>query len=473
MSPSEPVVIHDTGCHAEEMDGADDVSADHGGDRAHGPGAAARGPSMTVRGAAFMGVGSMVGAGIFALLGEAGAVAGSAVWLSFLVAGVVATLQGYAVAKLGARYPSSGGIVTFLLQGFGRGHITAIASWLLYFAAIVVTAMVSVSFGSYGSALFFDGSTAWSKVLTTAVVLVVAAVNIAGSTSIARLQTLIVLILLAVFAVFIVVTLAQLDPSLLARSTYPPARDIVSSVALTFFAYLGFTVISFTGGDLPDPRRNLPRAMYLALGLTTALYVLIALGVFGTLTVQEVVANGETALALAAKPALGQAGFAMMALAALLATSSSVNANIYAATGTTAKLAESGTFPPVFGRPARVGSTRGLVISVLLVLLLANLVDLTAIASLGSVVALMIFLVTSVAAYRLRAEIGARASVLIAGIVLTVAVLIVFAVQTLQTAPETFVAMIGVLALAAVLDAIWTRLRRRRAAVAPTTRSPE
>ena len=137
--------------------------------------------------------------------------------------------------------------------------------------------------------------------------------------------------LLAVFAVFIVVTLAQLDPELLAPSTYPPTADIVSSVALTFFAYLGFTVISFTGGDLPDPARNLPRAMYLALGITTSLYILIAIGVFGTLTVQEVIDNGETALALAAKPALGEAGFAMMAIAALLATSSSVNANIYAA----------------------------------------------------------------------------------------------------------------------------------------------
>ena len=128
--------------------------------------------------------------------------------------------------------------------------------------------------------------------------------------------------------------------------------------------------------------------MYLALGITTTLYVLIALGVFGTLTVDEVLANGETALAEAAKPALGEAGFVMMAIAALLATSSSVNANIYAATGSTAKLAESGTFPPVFGQLARVGGTRGLVISVLAVLGLAYFVDLTAIASLGSAVAL-------------------------------------------------------------------------------------
>ncbi len=114
---------------------------------------------MTVRGAAFMGVGAMVGAGIFALLGEAGAVAGSAVWLSFLLGGVVAALLGYVVAKLGARYPSSGGIVTFLLQGFGNGRLTGIVSWLLYFAAIIVTSMVAVSFGSYATALFFENST--------------------------------------------------------------------------------------------------------------------------------------------------------------------------------------------------------------------------------------------------------------------------------------------------------------------------
>src|SRR5215212_3378836 len=96
------------------------------------------------------------------------------------------------------------------------------------------------------------------------------------------------------------------DPQLLAPATYPPAVDLISSVALTFFAYLGFAVISFTGGDLRDPARNLPRAMYIALGITTALYVLISVGVFGTLTVEEVIANGDTALAQAAKLALEQ-----------------------------------------------------------------------------------------------------------------------------------------------------------------------
>jgi len=152
-----------------------------------------------------------------------------------------------------------------------------------------------------------------------------------------------------------------------------------------------------------------------------------------------------------------------MALAALLATSSSVNANVYAAVGSTAKLAESGTFPPVFGSPAWIGGTRGLTISVVLILLLANLVDLTAIASLGSAVALGIFVVTSIAAYRLRHETASRASILVTAFALTVVVLVVFAVQTLKTSPETFVAMIGIVALAVALEMFWSAVRARRA----------
>jgi amino acid transporter len=82
--------------------------------------------------------------------------------------------------------------------------------------------------------------------------------------------------------VFIVATITSVDWSLLSFSDYPPFSDIVASVALTFFAFLGFSVITFSAGDLADPARGLPRAMYTALGLAGGLYILIAVGVFGT-----------------------------------------------------------------------------------------------------------------------------------------------------------------------------------------------
>src|SRR6516164_2182288 len=111
--------------------------------------------TLTVRGAAVLGIGSMVGAGIFALLGEAGAVAGAAVWISFLIGGVVAGLLGYVCAKLGMRFPSSGGLITYLIEGFGKGRLVGTACWLGYIAAIVIVgALVAVSFGSYATSLF-------------------------------------------------------------------------------------------------------------------------------------------------------------------------------------------------------------------------------------------------------------------------------------------------------------------------------
>jgi amino acid transporter len=417
---------------------------------------------VSVRGAAFLGIGAMVGAGIFALLGEAGTVAGSAVWLSFLLAGIVATLLGYNVVKLGVRYPSSGGLIAYLLEGFGNGRLVGISSWLGYFAAIVIVcSMVAVAFGSYATSLFI-GDNAWSgwdNVFTSVIVVAKAAINLIGARFVDRAQSLIVVVLLVVFAVFIVATLVDIDPHLLAFSGYPPVSDIIASVALTFFAYLGFSVITFAVGDLRDPEHELPKAMYLALAITSATYILIALGVFGTLTVAEVIKFGETAIAEAARPTLGDAGFKIMAVAALLATASSVNATLYASSGLTAMLAEVRQFPPFFGRGSRLGSKAGLLITATIVLVVSNVVDLSAIASVGSACSLLIFLLVGVAGYRLRATTGARGPIILLGIAVTAVVLGFFAVDTLRNAPETFAAIVAIAALAVVLDAAWKHFR--------------
>jgi amino acid transporter len=417
---------------------------------------------MSVRGAAFLGIGAMVGAGIFALLGEAGAVAGAAVWLSFLLAGIVAALLGYNVVKLGVRYPSSGGLIAYLLQGFGNGRLVGIASWLGYFAAIVIVcSMVAVAFGSYATSLFVgdDAAGGWDNVFTSGIVLAMAAINLIGTGLVDRAQSLIVFLLLAVFAVFIAVTIVDIDLDLLAFSGYPGFSDIVASIALTFFAYLGFSVITFSVGDLREPARDLPRAMFLALAVTTATYVLISVGVFGTLTVDEVVGYGETAIAEAARPALGDAGFTIMAVAALLATASSVLATLYASSGLTAMLAEVGQFPPFFGRGSPLGTHAGMLITAAIVLVVSNLVDLSAIASVGSACSLLIFLLVGVAGYRLRSVTGARGSIVLLGTASTAVVLAFFAVDTLRNAPETFTAIVAITVLAVFLDLVWKRIR--------------
>lgn len=416
---------------------------------------------MSLAGAVFLGVGAMVGAGIFALLGEAGSLAGSAVWLSFLLGGVVAGLLGYTVVKLSVRYPSRGGLVSYLYRGFGDSHTSGAASWLFYFSGVIVTAMVALSFGSYARSLFLpdDASANWAKLFGSLIVVAMALVNMIGAEAVGKLQSAIVVVLLGVFAIFIVVTVGDADFSMLKPATYPRLADIVAAVALTFFAYLGFAVIANTAESIPNPGRYVPMATYIALAIAAVLYVLISVGVYGTLTVDEVIASGDTSLAKAAEPSLGQAGFTMMAIAALLATASSVNANVFAAGGITAHLAKSGVFPPFFGGPMKVFGTRGVGISVGLVLLLANFYDLSAIASIGSAVALAIFAMVGVAGIRERAETGSSLLVLVIAILCTLVVFALFVVDTAKNDPRTFVSMLVIGALAVVLDLMWKRHR--------------
>jgi amino acid transporter len=213
---------------------------------------------ITLRGAIFIGIGSMVGAGIFALFGEAGTIAGAAVWVSFLIGGIIALLQGYSFAKLGARFPSAGGIVDWIVRGYGSGLFTGGVVMLGYFAYIIVTAMVAVSFGNYATELVLGAEAApvWIKVFAAGIILLLTFVNLIGAEKVSRAQTVIVSIVLVVLVGFAIAMLVQINPSLLAPSSYPPWSFILASVALTFFAYLGFGVIAFTGGDLEDPKRT-------------------------------------------------------------------------------------------------------------------------------------------------------------------------------------------------------------------------
>lgn len=426
----------------------------------HSPAAPTGTKTISVMGAAFLGVGAMVGAGIFALLGEAGAVAGSAVWLSFLIAGLIALLQGYSFVKLGTTYPSKGGTIEFLVQGFGKGHITGVASWLFYFAGLIVGSMVAVSFGSYASALFFGEQAApeVGKLLAVIIIALMGWLNMEGGALVAKVQKFTVWIVIALLGGFSFIMLRHADFSLLAPSGYPPLRDIVSSVALTFFAFLGFAVVAFAAGDMQNPRRDLGKAMLLSLVITTVLYVAIALGVFAMLPVDQVIASGDTAIAAAAKPILGNAGFIVMTIAACFSTSSAVNSQYFAATGLTAYLAETHQFPKQFGYRVGEAGTWGTIISAVIIAVFTLLLDLSAIASVGSCIALLIFMVVGLGHLRITDRTGARRWVLYLGIATVVITLLLFTFTTLIHEPATLITFAILLALAVLVDRFWRRL---------------
>ncbi len=417
---------------------------------------------MSIRQAAFIGVGAMVGAGIFSLLGAAGEVAGAAVWLSFAIAGAIALLQGYSFAKFGARYPSAAGLLEYVLRGYGDGHVAGILAWLILAANAIVTGMVAVSFGSYASGAIADGSTAWTKVFAVLLVIVMSGLNILGSSAVARAQSVVVVVVLTMLTVFAVSTLANLHPHLLAFSGYPSVRDIVSSVALTFFAFLGFGVVTFTAKDLANPKRQLPRAMFLALGIATVIYIAVALGVFGTLPVDKVIASGGNALAVAAEPTLGRAGYWMMTVTALFSTAGATNAGLYPAAGLSEQMASIGQFPPLLGRRFAGKAPAGLLLTGLVAIVLATGFDLSSIASLGSAIALIVFALVTVGHLRVRRETGANLWVLVVALVSTLVVLATFLATTLVEEPATAAALCVILGLSTAFDFGWKQRRGHR-----------
>jgi amino acid transporter len=409
----------------------------------------------------------MVGAGIFALLGAAGEVAGSAVWISFLLAGVVAVLQGYSFARLGARYPSGGGFLEYVIRGWGDGHFTGVIAWMILAVNAIITAMVAVSFGSYASDAVASNAD-WVTPFAILILVVMTALNILGSRTVANAQTVVVVVVIGILTVFSIATLANLDAHLLAPSGYPSARDIISSVALTFFAFLGFGVITFTAKDLADPEHELPRAVYLALGIATVVYVAVALGVFGTLTVDEVISSGGTALAVAAEPVLGSAGYWMMTVTALFATAGATNSGLFPAAGLGDQMAAVGQFPPAMGRRIGGRAPMGIVVTAVAAIILAVFFDLSAIASIGSAVALVVFALVTFGHLRIRRETGAQTWLLVLAEVTTVVVLAAFAATTLVEEPGTAVALVVILALGVVLDLWW---KSRRSALIRGSRS--
>ena len=404
---------------------------------------------MTLFAAAALGIGAMIGAGIFALMGEAGAIAGSATWISFLIAGGVALLSGYSMAKLGARYPAAGGIVEYLTQGYGVGLVSGALSILLYISALVALALVAKTFGSYAVALLpVESSPLWVNGLADLVIVTFVLINLEGAREVARSEGLIVGIKVMILIAFAIAGLFYAQPRLLSPSLYPPAQQVLFSLAITFFAFEGFRVITNTAEDMPDPARTLPRAMLLAIGAVTALYLLVAFSVFGNLDVPSIVKAKDYALAEAAKPAFGEAGFTIVAIAALISTASSINANLYAVTNVTYELAMEGELPSAFGKP--FGHSReGLLISAALIILAINFMRLSEIAAVGSITVLIVHLAVHAGHSRLRGETGASLLLIWLAILATL-VTIVFAVYYLSRNSPLIVWLVGAALLAAL-----------------------
>lgn len=355
-----------------------------------------------------IGIGGMVGAGIFSILGVVAETSGTALWFSFVIGGVVALLSTYSYAKLGARYPSAGGPVEFLVQGFGDGIISGGINIYMWIGYIIALALYAHGFAGYFATFFPQyASPMFGKAAAVGIVLLFTLVNFVGAGLVGRSESVIVAIKVGILIVFSVAGLFFLHPAYLSTATWPPMSGIAFGAGVLFIGYEGFGLITNAAEDMDNPRKLLPRALYLSVVSVMVIYIMVSVAVIGNLHVPEIVAAKDYALAQAAKPFLGEVGFRLIALGAVFSTASAINATLFGSANVSYMLAKDGELPQIFSRHIWQGGTGGLVITSALVLAFVMFFDLSGVAMMGSGAFLLIYGIVAVAHLRLIPETGA------------------------------------------------------------------
>jgi len=361
-------------------------------------------------------------------------------------------LCGYSLSKLAIRYPSRGGIIEYLVQGYGEGVFSGSLGILFYFAQLVTLAAVAKSFGAYAATYINSGATPfYTNLFAIGVLLFFVTINLVGAAMIARAENIIVIVKFTALIVFTIVALFFVDLSNLAIGKAPGAVNIFYALGLTFFAFQGFSVITNSVEDMQDPEHTMLRSMCWAIGLVAVLYIAISIAVFGNLPLDAIIRNKDYALAEAAKPAFGVWGFKIMAATALLATASAINATLYAVTQISYTLAKDGDLPEAYDRNV-FHNTEGLIISALLVLPMIIFFNLGQIATIAAIAVLLIQGFTHTGHLFKRKETGGKLWWIMAAVIGSFGAAGFAVAYTSKSMPHIVYYVVGIFSLAFVFE---------------------
>jgi amino acid transporter len=409
-----------------------------------------------------VGVGGMVGGGIFAVLGLSVQLAQGGAPVAFAIAGLIALLTTYAYARLSTTFPSRGGTVTFLNKAFGTGAFTGSLNLLLWLSYIVMLSLYASAFGSYGAVFFPEAMQGWAKhVLISGVIVGITGLNLLSADLIGRAERWIVAFKLLILMVFIALGVRGIDPVQLQPDTWASPLAIASGGMIIFLAFEGFELIANTAEEVQHPERTLPRAFYGAVLFVLVLYVLIAGTTVGTLTTDKIVDAKEYALAAAAEPFMGQLGFKLVAIAALLSTVSALNATLYGTARLSFIIAKSGELPAVLEKKIWNQPIEGLLITSGLTLLVANVFNVSGISTMGSSGFLLIFAAVNFANVRLYRQTHSNRWISWVGTVACLAAVTVLLHQTAQTQPQNLWVVVIMVGLACGIELGYRRVTNR------------
>lgn len=409
-----------------------------------------------------IGVGGMVGGGIFAVLGLAVQLAAGGTPVAFLLAGGVALVTAAAYSHLSVNHPSQGGTVTFLNRAFGKGRLTGTLNVLLWLSYVVMLSLYAYAFGSYGATFFPEGSQLlWKHLLISGAVLGITGLNVLSAEAVGEAEDWIVGIKLAILLLFVGVGIWGVEGSRLAPSSWESPGHLVAGGMIIFLAYEGFELIANAAEDAEDPETTIPRALFTSVGVVIALYVAVAVVTVGNLPVPEIVAAKDYALAEAARPFLGQFGFSLVAVAAVLSTASAINATLYGSARISYVVAREGELPKFLEKKIWDEPLEGLLLTSGATLVAANVLDLTAISTIGSAGFLIVFGAVNVASARLADEGSSRRWLGGAGAVACLGALGALLWQTARTHPSRLWVLAALVALAAGIELTYRRTTDR------------
>ena len=363
------------------------------------------GEPLGLLGALSVGIGGIVGGGIFATIGLAGVEAQGAAWLSFLVGGTLALLTAYAYARLTLAFPGPGGTVTFIGRAFGEGLLAAGMNTLLVFSYVMVMALYAIAFANYGRHFVPEGV---RDALAPGVIVVLALVNLVGPHLVERSEGVLNLVKLAILAVFIVAGLAS--PSLtlapLGPAHWVGPGSVVAVGMLVFLSYEGFELIANASGRITNPARTLPIAFYGSVLTAIVLYVFMVVVTLGHLPATEILRSESYALAAAAQTFMGGTGFVLLGIGAVVAAASAINADLFGAAKLPVVLAQIGQAPRWYGREVWGRHPAALALVAVLAVLITQTGDMRAISAASSAGFLLVFALVNCANVRLATATG-------------------------------------------------------------------
>ena len=412
--------------------------------------------------ASALGVGGMMGAGLYTLLGLAATTTGPWLPMAFLIAGFAAVFSVYSYAKMGAAFPSSGGPANFILKQFGKSIVSGGVNVFQYISYLIATALYAAGFSEYVGALFSsslpDGA---SRLIGPAVIVVFAAINVLGSQLVGKAETYIVAVELVILVGFMVFGFFRADFSnvTVASSAGVSFIGILTASGLLYVTYQGFGVVANASGAMARPKKELPRAMFIGLAIVAAIYLTVSTLVVLLLPQAQILADSGHVLADAGQAVLGRLGFVLVSGAAILATASAVNATIFAASNIGGFLAQHQQLPHAFQRKLGGKIPVSLIISAVVIILLVAFFPLSAVGQMTSLAFLFVYAIVSLGHLKLRAQTGARAWPLVTAIVINAVMFVALLIDAIRTGPAAswivlIVALLGSFAYA------WIRSRR-------------